>query len=1113
VRARENPKRAISVKDLDDFPNASRPGVFVDPLSPEALSGFESPNVPSNCSAITARLGDELLRHLPLDRRLNAEPLLQAEATYKIAGDQWNQFSQASLVLEAGLDAFLLTTFATLLARLAGQEIVTFRNVTGNSRILSLPFDAEGSFRSLLAMALSTDASLADQPCAIEFDFTSSHLSPTDLPDHALRMTAQVSNAEILVRLASSTDLWDQAVLRLWLRYFDSLLMAAVLAPDTGWKTLPLFDSVDAQQFYKSFNNTAVAYPADLCLHDLVMLQVERAPGSLAVSSDSRNFTYRQLHERSNAIARQLQAMGAGPNRPVVVCIERTAELPVALLGVLKAGSCYVPLDPQNPHQHLMSILGECRPAAILVDSSIHSLRITDATPVVRLEEIPELSTDFESAASGVTADHYAYTIYTSGTTGKPKGVTISHRAVVNLLHSILREPGFTSSDRMLAVASISFDIATMDMFLPLVAGGTLVIADRLVAADPFWLAEMLKRLDINVLQATPATWRMLASSGWRGKRDLRMISGGEALPRDLANELLDLGGELWNCYGPTETTIYSSVLRIQFEKGIVPIGPPIANTTFYVLDNSGRLLPPGVLGELYIGGEGVSFGYLNRPELTDERFLPDPYSRLPGARMFKSGDLVRILNRHEFEFFGRVDQQVKLRGYRIELGEIESALRNFPGIENAVAARREDTPGEPYLIAYFTAGKEQPDLRGLRDYLSQVLPSYMIPSRFVALDAMPLTSSGKIDRKVLPAPKSTDVGIAAFRHPERAEPQTKLEENLLAIFREVLNVREFGVTDSFFDFGGYSLLTVKLFTRINRTLNLSLPISLLFDAPRVRALAKIIDNGESLSTIVPIRPWGRSTPLFVIHSYLLYGVLPKIVEQDRPVYGVREVLNAPEAQSVQDRAMMYMKEILKISSNGPLLLAGWCAAGSLTVEIARQLRELGHEVGLVALFDAERPGYRRPNSWTDRLISSLKFHSNRLRRINGREKFGYARDMLHHRCDAMLEALFMRHRRMALILQRVFGFALPEAAFNNTWSSIAANLNYTSAKYAGRVMLFRATDVPQLPDADKTLGWKEIVEDSVEVIFVPGDHESMFHDPHVAFLSGHLRQALQLSD
>ena len=250
MRARENPKRAISVKDLDDFPNASRPGVFVDPLSPEALSGFESPNVPSNCSAITARLGDELLRHLPLDRRLNAEPLLQAEATYKIAGDQWNQFSQASLVLEAGLDAFLLTTFATLLARLAGQEIVTFRNVNGNSRILSLPFDAEGSFRSLLAMALSTDASLADQPCAIEFDFTSSHLSPTDLPDHALRMTAQVSNAEILVRLASSTDLWDQAVLRLWLRYFDSLLMAAVLAPDTGWKTLPLFDSVDAQQFY-----------------------------------------------------------------------------------------------------------------------------------------------------------------------------------------------------------------------------------------------------------------------------------------------------------------------------------------------------------------------------------------------------------------------------------------------------------------------------------------------------------------------------------------------------------------------------------------------------------------------------------------------------------------------------------------------------------------------------------------------------------------------------------------------------------------------------------------------------------------------------------------------
>jgi thioesterase domain-containing protein len=399
------------------------------------------------------------------------------------------------------------------------------------------------------------------------------------------------------------------------------------------------------------------------------------------------------------------------------------------------------------------------------------------------------------------------------------------------------------------------------------------------------------------------------------------------------------------------------------------------------------------------------------------------------------------------------------------------------------------------------------------------MLPSYMVPSRFVALDAMPLTSSGKIDRKALPAPKSANAGLTAFRQPEGTEPQTTLEEKLVAIFRDVLKVREFGVTDSFFDFGGYSLLTVKLFTRINRTLNLSLPISLLFDAPSVRALAKIIEYGEPLPMIVPIRPKGRLAPLFVIHSYLLYGVMTEVVEQGRPVYGVRELPDIPEAQSVEDRAAAYMKEILKVYSGGALLLAGWCAAGSLTVEIARQLREFGHEVGLVALFDAERPGYqpavlgRRPNWWADTLIPSLRFHSQRFRRANGRAKVSYIGDMVHHRWDALLEALFMRYRRTALSLQRVFRFALPEAAFNNTWSSIAAIQNYTPAKYSGRVTLFRAADVPQHPGADETLGWKEIVEEGVDVVFVPGDHESMFHPPQANYLGERLRQALEMAN
>jgi amino acid adenylation domain-containing protein len=1063
-----------------------------------------------------ARLGDELLRHLPADRPSNMASISLAEAACKINGDRTDRLFQACAALEVEPDTFFLTAFATLLARLAGQEAVILRNCGRDPAILPLAFDAEASFRTLLSA--TQNANELDQPCAVEFLFASSRVSFADIADHGLRLAVHLSDGETHVRLASATGLWDQAVLRLWLRYFDHLLAAAAAAPDIPWKTLPLLDAIDAQQFYLALNNTAAAYPADACVHELVMRWVEQTPDALAIASESQRFTYRQLHERSDAIARQLQARGAGPGRPVAVCMERTAELPVVLLAVLKAGSCYVPLVPHESRQRLQTILEECRPAALIIDRSFSALGGGDTIPLVYPDDIPESSVVLDYRASGLTPDHHAYIIYTSGTTGKPKGVMIPHRALANLLHAAMRDPGFTSFDRLLAVAPISFDAATMEMFLPLVAGGTLVVGDRFIAADPLRLAETIKRLDITVQQATPITWRLLASSGWEGKHDLKVITGGEALPRDLANHLLRLVAELWNCYGPTETTIWSGALRIQSEQRAVPVGPPIANTTFYVLDETGRLLPPGVPGELYIGGIGVGAGYLDRPQLTMQRFLPDPFRALPGSRMFKTGDLVRLINGNEFEFFGRLDHQVKLHGYRIELGEIESVLRTLPGIVDAVAALCESGPGEPYLVAYVTVSTRQPDmgqpdLRQVRDGLARLLPSYMVPNRFVVMEAMPLTSHGKVNRKALPAPESVTAARAAYHQPQGATPQTELEEKLLTIFREVLDTNEFGVTDSFFDYGGYSLLTVNLFTRINRAFDLSLPISLLFDAPTVRALAEIIDRDQSLSTIVPIRPRGTSAPLFVIHSYLLYGVLPKIIEQDRPIYGVRELLGVAEPQTVVERAETYVKEILRICPDGPVALAGWCAAASLTVEIARQLRALDRQVGLVALFDAERPGYRPVNRgyWYLRVIASLKFHFRRLSGEYRRKKLVYFHIVLRRFWDSIVELLFMHNRTLLLRLQRLVGFGLPDNVFNNTWARVAAIQNYAPARYPGKIWLFRALDVPQLPGTDETLGWKDIVDGGVEVVFVDGDHESMFRDPHVDILSRRLRQALQL--
>jgi amino acid adenylation domain-containing protein len=1064
----------------------------------------------------TARLGDDLLHHLPTDRESSAAPTSLAVVTHRISSARMDRLSQVVSSLGTSCDAFFMFAFATLLARLAGEEVVRLRNIVGDPHILAFKFDREVSFRSLLTVPPSRSLS-TDQPCAVEYAFGGGEFSYADFPRGGLRMAVRVldSNcrAECEIRLTSSTGLWGGNILQLWLRYFNGLLAAVAAAPEVPWKTLPLLDPAEAQEFYLAFNRTAEAYRDDTCVHELVVRQAERTPDAMAVVSELQCLTYRQLHERSNAIASRLQLLGAGPDRPVAISLGRTAQLPAVLLGILKSGSCYVPLDQQDSPQRLTSILEECRPAAMIVDDSFPSLRAAEAIPVIHLDDIADLSPVREFSAPGVTPGHKAYIIYTSGTTGKPKGVMITHRALANLLHSMMQAPGFTSGDRMLAVSPISFDIATLDMFLPLVAGGTLVVADRSAGADPARLAILLKRFDITVLQATPVTWRLLASSDWEGKRDLKMIAGGEALPRDLANQLLSQGGELWNCYGPTETTIYSSVLQIQSEAGVVPIGPPIANTTFYVLDDAGRLLPPGVPGELYIGGTGVSHGYVDASEDARQRFLTDPYAQVPGSRMFRSGDLVRLINGNEFEFFGRLDHQVKLRGYRIELGEIESALRTFPNIQNAVATLRGNRSGEPFLIAYLTASDKQLDLRRLRDHVSRLLPAYMVPSRFVLMDAMPLTASGKIDRKTLLASASS--GVNAYRQAEGVEPRTELEGKLLIIFRDILNTAEFGVTDSFFDYGGYSLLTVRLFNRINRTLKLTLPISLLFDAPTVRAFAAIIEGAGPLSQIVPIRPRGRMAPLFVIHSYLLYGVLPDLVEPDRPIYGVRELMDVSQSQTIEDRAASYVKEILKVYPDGPLLLTGWCAAGSLTVEIARQLRQLELQVGLVALFDAERPGYRpvlRGNR-TARLLSRVRFHVRRLRGISIRQKLDYVRDALRHSWDTMFEWFFMRHRRLVMGLQRVFGFSLPEAVFNNTWSRVAALQNYELARYPGRVILFRATDVPQLPGIDETLGWKEIVDDGVEVVFVPGDHESMFQKPNVEFFSRRFRQVLQLAE
>ncbi len=1054
----------------------------------------------------------------------------ETQASQSIALESLQSLRHIADGMGCDTENLLLAGFAALLLRLTRQASLVI--VVAPSQLAVFRLEDDCTFDAIVEQAAKRtqrkENGRQSAEEAIRYRFFAGEPSLLESSE-GFRLELTVRDDGRVLDLTSPDGFWRESTLRSWLGYLFTLIANAAANRTTPVNLLPMWDETEALQSYEQLNQTAVDFPGEAFVHRRISLQAKRTPHATAVISAGAKYTYRELDERSDALAHRLAAAGAGPGRSVAICMERSAHLPMALLAVLKSGACYVPLDPHNPAGRLRSILAECAPAALLSDSTMantlaSSLKI-DSLPILCADqsagedrpETPAAAAPIPAPPVAIDPDGLAYTIYTSGSTGLPKGVRITHRALLNLICSMWRVPGVTPADRTLAVAPISFDIATMDMFLPLCSGGTLVVAGRKDAVDPYRLAQLLKDHDITCMQATPATWRMMLTSGWTGKKNLKIISGGEALPRELANALLDRCGELWNCYGPTETTIYSGVLQIRREDGIVPVGPPIANTAFYVLDKAGNLLPPGVAGELYIGGVGVSPGYVNRPELNAKRFVADRFTPesdtgYPARTLFATGDLVRIVNGNQFEFFGRMDYQVKLRGFRIELGEIESVLRSHPAVSEAVVLLREDIPGEPRLVAYVIFSGVPVGAASLREYASKSLPEYMLPSLVVALEQFPLSGSGKIDRRALPVPESIPWQIAAD-HPGAVEARDEIEATLLRIFRELLRIDQIGVTDSFFQYGGYSLLTVQLFARIDRELGVRLPISLLFDAPTVSDLARVIRSGVSPSVIVPIRPYGKSAPIFLIQSYLLYNAILDIVEPDRPVYGVREMGDEREPMTMEERVAKFSQEILAVCPNGPLSLAGWCAAGSLTVEIARHLREAGHQVGLVALFDATCPGFTLPKGvgpWSSRFLRKVVFHSGRIQHVPWSERSTYLKEALIRFWDGAIESFYTANSRTMLWLKRQFGISLSKTAFDNVYASMSGFNQISVRPYPGKLSLFRAADIPNFAELDLTLGWDSIAQDGVKVNFVPGDHVSMFKKPYNIGLAKRLQQDLQ---
>jgi amino acid adenylation domain-containing protein len=887
----------------------------------------------------------------------------------------------------------------------------------------------------------------------------------------------------------------------------------------------PLLDLEECRAALEESSEANISWSASSVHHkpvqtivDLIDRACERNPDKVAVIFEGEQLTYGELDSYASRLASYLRDRGVVAETLVGVCVNRSVTMIIALLAILKAGGAYVPLDPDFPADRLRFMLEDSGTRLLLTETKfVERFSAPDVELICLDAELGRIveQHDYETV-SAASPENLAYVIYTSGSTGRPKGVMIEHAALLNELQSMAQEPGFDSSDVMLAIATISFDIAGLELFLPLIVGARVVIGTRAVASDPAQLMHLLESSEATVMQATPATWRMLVQAGWTGLKGLKILTGGEALSRDLADGLLDRAASVWNVYGPTETTIWCTAAQVKKEFGRVTIGRPIANTQAYVLDDSGEPVPAGAAGELYIGGAGLARGYWNRPDLTKERFIENRFGP-PGSRLYRTGDEARVRADGSLECLGRKDDQVKVRGYRIELGEIETNLRDNPAVRDSVVVARDSGNGESQLLAFILPARPaQPaDARELRAWLQQILPDYMVPSLFVNVPDLPLTPSGKIDRRALVAHYAADVTADETFVP----PKTDLERNLVQIFERLLGVHPISVTANFFSLGGHSLLAVRLFSEIAKSCGTKLPPSTVFRAPTVESLARILTEqvpGQTWASLVPIKASGSLRPVFCVHprgsNLVRYHGLANLLGPEQPFYGLQSAqVDGKRAAHVrvEDIAAEYLEAIRRVQPEGPYNLAGWSFGGTVAFEMAQQLLAKGESVALLALIDSFFPGkpanFKRPGL-PGTLVWKADLYSGEFLFVPRGERLNYILGVLR----AAVKKISSKMQSTTVKLKREQTLARMLAEIEE--ANARAERAYVAKSYPGRITLFWCSDWSFRVFHDTRLGWSDVAERGLEVHTVPGNHKTMWELPNVGTLADKMKRCLRIA-